>query len=399
MTTSGGYDARLARELRWQALMRAAQDGNNAAYAQLLSEILPTLRRMVAYKWPGTGDVEDVVQEILLSVHTVRHTYDPARPFMPWLMTIATRRTIDAARRRTVRSANETTVDVMPETFSGDQTKTEQADEGAGVVVARGVRRHWEERRVAESQCARGRKGDARDVGTKELKAMQSEELIRRLAVNAPPVRRLAYPAWRATTWFMLSLAYAAVVVFAMGLRPDISARVAEPRFLVEIFSALLTAMMAAAAALCAGCPGRPLWERLAPFPFLAVWAASLGAGCWRDWVRFGPAGLSVQPDFAHFPAIMIAGFAPAILIFVMIRSGTPIAQYTTNGLTTLAAAALGAATLRLFHTQDAGIMVLIWQFGSVMALTGFGALFGRRLLRWRTVDLGPNDSEHDFCR
>lgn len=134
MTTSGSNDARLARERRWQMLMRAAQDGDGAAYARLLSEILPMLRRVVAHKWPGAPDAEDVVQEVLLSVHTVRHTYDPTRPFMPWLMTIATRRTIDAARRRTARSANETTVDVMPETFSRDQTKTEQEtsdDQGA----------------------------------------------------------------------------------------------------------------------------------------------------------------------------------------------------------------------------------------------------------------------------
>lgn len=223
---------------------------------------------------------------------------------------------------------------------------------------------------------------------------MQSEELIRRLAASAQPVRRLPHPLWRAMTWFMLSLSYAAALVFAMGLRPDFSARMAEPRFLVEIFSALLTAMMAAAAAFCAGCPGRPLWERFAPLPFLAVWLASLGAGCWRDWVRFGADGLSVQPDFACFPAILAASLAPAILIFVMIRRGAPIAPYTTTGLATLAAAALGAAALRLFHTQDASVMVLVWQFGSVMVLTGIGALFGRRVLRWRTVDLGPNDSE-----
>lgn len=119
-------NARAASEMRWQPLMRAAQDGDNAAYAQLLSEILPVLRRAVAHKWPSAPDVEDVVQEILLSVHIVRHTYDPARPFMPWLMTIATRRTIDAARRQKSRSANETTMDIMPETFSGDDTKSEQ---------------------------------------------------------------------------------------------------------------------------------------------------------------------------------------------------------------------------------------------------------------------------------
>ncbi|WP_246721659.1 sigma-70 family RNA polymerase sigma factor [Methylosinus sp. H3A] len=126
MTSFASDGIKLARERRWQELMRSAQDGDNAAYAQLLSELLPMLRRVVAHKWSGMLDVEDVVQEIIISVHTVRHTYDPERPFMPWLMTIATRRSLDAARRRRVRSAIETTVDVMPETFSGDQTKTEQ---------------------------------------------------------------------------------------------------------------------------------------------------------------------------------------------------------------------------------------------------------------------------------
>ncbi|MGO9357725.1 MAG: sigma-70 family RNA polymerase sigma factor [Xanthobacteraceae bacterium] len=126
MTAPGIHETKLAREQRWQAFVRAAQDGDNVAYARLLSEILPMPRRVVANKWPSAPDVEDVAQEILLSVHSVRHTYDPGRPFMPWLMTITTRRVFDAARRRTTRSANETTVDVMPETFLGDGAKTEQ---------------------------------------------------------------------------------------------------------------------------------------------------------------------------------------------------------------------------------------------------------------------------------
>ncbi len=117
-------DSARARDEKWRALMRAAQDGDSAAYGRLLSEILPLLRRVAARKWPG--DADDIVQDILISVHGVRHTYDPARPFMPWLMTIASRRIADAARRSYARAANETTVEVMPETFGGDETKTDQ---------------------------------------------------------------------------------------------------------------------------------------------------------------------------------------------------------------------------------------------------------------------------------
>lgn len=121
------YDgANAAREKRWRTLMCAAQEGDNAAYATLLTEMLPLLRRSVAYKRPGASDIEDIVQEILISIHTVRHTYDPARPFMPWLMTIVARRAIDAMRRQSARSAHETTVDVLPETFLGADAKSEQ---------------------------------------------------------------------------------------------------------------------------------------------------------------------------------------------------------------------------------------------------------------------------------
>lgn len=126
MSDGAGTKARRDHEEHWRALLRSAQDGDGRAYAQLLSELLPMLRRIVTHKWPSAPDIEDVVQEVLVSLHTVRHTYDPNRPFMPWFMTITTRRIADAARRRYARSANETTVDVFPETFSGDQTKTEQ---------------------------------------------------------------------------------------------------------------------------------------------------------------------------------------------------------------------------------------------------------------------------------
>ncbi|MBI5012042.1 MAG: RNA polymerase subunit sigma [Methylocystis sp.] len=84
------------RESRWRALMASAQDGDHAAYGELLSDLFPVLRRFVMRRWPNAHDTEDVVQEILVSIHTVRQTYDRRRPFTPWLMTIAARRVADA---------------------------------------------------------------------------------------------------------------------------------------------------------------------------------------------------------------------------------------------------------------------------------------------------------------
>ncbi len=214
---------------------------------------------------------------------------------------------------------------------------------------------------------------------------MQSEELIRTLAANCPPVQRLPHPGGRALAWFAISLGYVAALVWVMGLRPDIHARLADAPFVVELGAALLTSMMAAAAAFCAGCPGRPIWERFAPVPFLVLWLGSLGEGCRRDWLAYGAAGLAIRPDLVCLPVIMAISLFPGALIFMMVRRGAPIAPISTTGLAALAAAALGAVALRLFHPEDASIMVLIWQFGSVALLAILEAPFGRFLLRWPT--------------
>ncbi len=84
-----------------EQLMRAAQDGDTAAYERLLKSLIGLLRRTVRQRRPflQPADIEDIVQDILLSLHAVRSTYDPGRPFMPWLMAIARNRMADAARR------------------------------------------------------------------------------------------------------------------------------------------------------------------------------------------------------------------------------------------------------------------------------------------------------------
>ena len=80
-------------------LMRDAQDGDRHAYACLLRECEPVIRR-AARKVGVSGDrIEDAVQETLLTLHNARQTYDPTRSFTAWLSVIAQRRAIDILRR------------------------------------------------------------------------------------------------------------------------------------------------------------------------------------------------------------------------------------------------------------------------------------------------------------
>ena len=134
-----GMNAREKQAVEWAALMRAAQDGDSAANNRLLREIAPAIRRMVGNRMPSPADAEDVVQDVLLSVHTVRHTYDPDRPFLPWLMAIARHRTLDRLRRIGRRAAHETVVADWPETFVEAAANTPENDLAATAALERAI--------------------------------------------------------------------------------------------------------------------------------------------------------------------------------------------------------------------------------------------------------------------
>ncbi len=104
--------------LEWSILMTRAQDGDGEAYRHLLEEVTPYLRSLAARRHRDSSDVEDAVQDILLTIHAIRQTYDPTRPFGPWLVTIANRRLIDRLRRQGRRRSRETALTAEHETFA-----------------------------------------------------------------------------------------------------------------------------------------------------------------------------------------------------------------------------------------------------------------------------------------
>ena len=103
--------------LDWSVLMARAQDGDGGAYAYLLRDMTPYVRCLAAARLRNAAEIEDAVQDVLLTIHRQRHTYDPDRPFGPWLVTIAKRRIIDKFRETMRRNAKETALLPSHETF------------------------------------------------------------------------------------------------------------------------------------------------------------------------------------------------------------------------------------------------------------------------------------------
>jgi RNA polymerase sigma-70 factor (ECF subfamily) len=121
---------------QWGRLMAAAQAGDSTAYATLLREILPYVRAIVRRHHSTPDRVEDVLQDVLLTIHRVRNTYDPARPFSAWLGAISHRRSIDAVRRKVRTDASETFSPIAYETYADPAANKEiSAHEDSAVLT------------------------------------------------------------------------------------------------------------------------------------------------------------------------------------------------------------------------------------------------------------------------
>ena len=121
---------------RWGGLLAAAQLGDADAYRAFLNAILPFARAIARRRCWSDDMAEDVVQDALLTVHRVRHTYQPGRPVAPWLAAIVTRRAIDAARKRGRIGRQEVFNEAAYETFADPHAK-EPLDGDASRTLAR----------------------------------------------------------------------------------------------------------------------------------------------------------------------------------------------------------------------------------------------------------------------
>jgi len=83
--------------------MAAALEGDGASYHALLKQLTGHLRAYYRHRFArlghGPAEAEDLLQEVLIAVHTRRHTYDRSQPFTPWIHAIARYKFLDYLRR------------------------------------------------------------------------------------------------------------------------------------------------------------------------------------------------------------------------------------------------------------------------------------------------------------
>ena len=119
-------------ERRWSAFMVNAQKGNQSDYQQLLKELAEVIHNFLCRRFGNHHFIEDCVQEALIAVHQARHTYDPRRPFRPWLFAIVRHKAIDTLRQKRVRDKAVDRYKRDQDVLSQGSTQSEPMNEVSG---------------------------------------------------------------------------------------------------------------------------------------------------------------------------------------------------------------------------------------------------------------------------
>ncbi|QUN31721.1 DUF1109 family protein (plasmid) [Cupriavidus sp. KK10] len=212
---------------------------------------------------------------------------------------------------------------------------------------------------------------------------MKTPDLIDTLAADATPVRRLRPPTVRAAGWLSLSVFVVVMAAFHHGVRPDLALKLEQSVFVASVAAALLTGVLAAVAAFVASVPGRSQRWLLLPIPALAGWFATIGYGCLTDWVRIGPAGISLGETASCFATVMMVALPLSLALLIMLRYVAKLSCEPIAICASLAVAATTAAALSILHPLDATVMILLWNIGVTLLFLVVSGRFGRQLFAW----------------
>ncbi|MFZ2161424.1 MAG: sigma-70 family RNA polymerase sigma factor [Sideroxyarcus sp.] len=124
------------RDDNLESLMRLSLAGDQRAYAELLRATARLLKPFLSKRLRFSNEVDDLLQEILLSIHKARHTYDGQRPYKPWVYAIARFRLLDHLRAYyadQLRDAED--YDELEEILPDDVTETAMSYESISAEV------------------------------------------------------------------------------------------------------------------------------------------------------------------------------------------------------------------------------------------------------------------------
>lgn len=211
---------------------------------------------------------------------------------------------------------------------------------------------------------------------------MKTDDLIALLAIDDTPARpiapRLLMQAGSAV------LVAGAILLSILGIRPDLSAALADP---VTVMKWVLPVAAGLPAAWVTVRLTRPQ-VRHVPAQFLVLAIAALALIWLSAAILSAPSG-ALWPTMRGNTApicvssITLIGLVPLIVGLRVLRDGASPRPARSGAMLGLASGGLAAALYALHCNEDAPLFFLTWYSLGILAVTALGAVLGRRQLRW----------------
>lgn len=209
---------------------------------------------------------------------------------------------------------------------------------------------------------------------------MDTSDLIRSLATNAPPVRRLRPPLVRAIGWLLLAAAIMGLMTVSHGVRPQFAERMQDAVFAINMISSLMTGVLATIATFFVSLPDRSRRWLLLPVPPLAVWLSMIGYQCFAGWVPVPPGAITVEAASSCLATLVLTSLPLSLLMLAMLRYTAALRPTSVILMGSLAVSAITATALSMFHPLDATAMVLGWNLGTAVLFLAGAAIFSRKV-------------------
>jgi RNA polymerase sigma-70 factor, ECF subfamily len=182
-------DASQSCEPHLDQLMVRYQQADQAATAALIERLSPRLHWFFASQMGSRTDADDMLQDLWLRIHRVRHTYRAGEPLLPWVYAIAHRVRIDTYRKR-YRMSREISVDVLPEPAAREENQASRlAFHELLATLPEGQREVLTMLKVGGLSLEEVARATSSTVGAVKQKAHRAYQRLRSLLLEAPKPR------------------------------------------------------------------------------------------------------------------------------------------------------------------------------------------------------------------
>ncbi|MFG1345484.1 DUF1109 domain-containing protein [Xanthobacter autotrophicus DSM 431] len=209
---------------------------------------------------------------------------------------------------------------------------------------------------------------------------METADLIRSLATNARPVKRLRPPLVRAVGWLLLAATIMGLMTVSHGMRPQFAERMQDAVFAINMISSLMTGILATVATFFVSLPDRSRGWLLLPVPPLIVWLSTIGYQCFAGWVPVPPGAITVEVASSCLATLVLTSLPLSLLMLGMLRYAAALRPTSVILMGSLAVSAITATALSMFHPLDATAMILGWNLGTAVLFLGGAAIFSRKM-------------------